>query len=279
MTDDTTDDVPDTTDDTTDAPKWADTWKEDWAGDDEAKTNHIGRYASPTDAFNSGYAANLKIASGDYKKTEVFPDKGTDDEKSTWRTNNGIPESAEKYEFEGYDEGYKGDLESLAQTAFDSNMSPDAAKTAMDWHIDQQQLEMDALTDSDNSANETTEDLLRTEWGDGYRGNMNKIHGLLDTAPEGVKEDILGARLASGVPLGSDPNALKFLINLALIQNPTTTIVPSGGNMIDSINDEILELEGMMGNKTSKYNRGPESEKLQGRYRELIAARDNIQVM
>lgn len=245
-----------------------DAWRATWAGDDEAKTKFIGRYASPTAAYDGLYSANLKIASGDYKKSEPFPDKGTDDEKTAWRTTNGIPEGADKYELPEHEGVSYG---ALAERAFESNMSPGAAKVAAEWHVEQKDKEREELTTSDEEARESSEDALRSEWGNEYRTNINKINGLLDTAPEGVKEDILGARLASGVPLGSDPSALKFLIDIALIKNPTTTIVPDGGNMIDSIQDEIASIESKMG--TKEY---VTSEKMQERYRELVRARDNI---
>lgn len=254
-------------------PQWSETWRQDYAGEDEAKLEKLGRYASPTAAFDALFAANQKISSGEYKRAAVFPEKGTDEEKSAWRTAQGIPEAPDKYDLGEVDENLKA---SVAQRAFESNLSPQVAKTFVDWHTDQLEAEKEALAEADLAANETTEDELRAEWGNEYRTNINKINGLLDTAPEGVRDDILGARLASGKPLGSDSNALKFLIDLALIQNPTTTLVPDGGNMADSIQDEILSLESMMGNKHSEYHKGPKSDKLQTRYRELISARDKV---
>lgn len=257
-----------TTDDTTtdDTPKWDEKWRETWAGDDEAKLKHIGRFASPTAAFDGGYAANLKIASGEYKQAVEFPVKGSDEEKADWRKTNGIPEAADKYDLGEIDDNLKT---AASQRAFEGNLNPGSARTMVDFHNEQLTLADEAQTETDLGFNETTEDELRSEWGNEYRANINKINGLLDTAPEGVKEDILGARLASGKPLGSDVNALKFLIDLALIQNPTTTIVPDGGNMIDSINDEIDAIKAKMG--TKEYTN---SEKMQARYRELIAVRD-----
>lgn len=253
--------------------KWPESWRQDYAGEDADKLEKLGRYASPNAAFDGLFAANQKIVSGEYKRAAEFPEKGTDEEKSAWRTAQGIPEAPDKYDLGEVDENLKA---SVAQRAFESNLPPQVAKTFVDWHTEQLEAEKEALAEADLAANETTEDELRSEWGNEYRTNINKINGLLDTAPEGVRDDILGARLASGKPLGSDSNALKFLIDLALIQNPTTTLVPDGGNMADSIQDEILSLEGMMGNPSSEYRKGTKSEKLQARYRELISARDKV---
>lgn len=240
-------------------------WRTAWAGEDDAKIEHIGRFASVNAALDGGYSAKLKIASGDYKKAEVFPTEGTDDEKASWRSNNSIPESAEKYEF---DESNA----SLAQLAFENNMTPENAKLALGWHESQAEAQQNALEDADAKDIEATEDALRSEWGNEYRTNMNKVHGLLDTAPEGFREQLMDARLKDGTMLGSDPNALKFLAGLALLQNPTTTLVPAGGDLASAISDEIKELEGMMGHKTSEYWKGPKADDNQARYRELVAA-------
>jgi hypothetical protein len=239
-----------------------DSWRAAWAGDDEAKLEHIGRYASVNAALDGGYSAKLKVASGEYKKAEAFPSEGTDDEKAAWRADNNIPEAPDKYELE----------ESLAQVAWENNISPEVAKVAYDWHESQLEAEKSALEDADAKDIEATEDALRSEWGNEYRTNMNKVHGLLDTAPEGFKEQLMDARLKDGTMLGNNPDALKFLAGLALIQNPTTTLVPAGGDLQSSIADEMKELESMMGNKVSEYWKGPKAEDNQARYRELANA-------
>ncbi len=256
-------------------PVWADTWREDYAGEDEGKLEKLSRYATPNAAFDGLIAANQKIVSGDYKKVSAFPGEGTEDEQKSWRSDNGIPESADKYGFETTDEN-KSLIESLTKNAFDNNISPDHTKNFYDWHESQLQAEDDALKETDDTDTQTTEDLLRAEWGNEYRPHMNKIHGLLDTAPEGFKEQILEARLKDGTMLGSNPDALKFLIDLALIKNPTTTLVPAGGDLMSSIEDELKDLESMMGNRSSEYWKGPKAEGNQARYRELATARDSM---
>jgi len=239
-------------------------WRNEWAGDDEAKVEHIGRYASVNAALDGGYAAKLKVSSGEYKKPEAFPGEGSDAEKASWRAENNIPESAEKYEFEGN--------EALAQIAFDNNMTPADAKLALDWHESQGEAQLTALENADQQDLESSEDSLRSEWGTEFRTNMNKVHGFLDTAPEGFKEQLLDARLKDGTMLGNSPDALKFLAGLALQQNPTTTLVPAGGDLQSAISDEIKELESMMGNRASEYWKGTKADDNQARYRELVAA-------
>ena len=256
-----------------------DTWREDFAAGDEAKLQRLSRYASPTAVVDGLIAAQQKISSGEFKQVTPFPAEGTDEAKAEWRANNGIPEAADKYglEYEDADDFDKTALSNLAATALERNMTPDQAKTAADWYFDMQDLQREERLNQDKTEQQASEDSLRAEWGDDYRGNVNRIQGLLDTAPEGVKEKLLGARFDDGTALGNDPDALKFLIDMALQINPATTLVPGAGdNIHGAISDELDTLKGMMGHKNSDYWKGPKAEKLQARYRELMTAQERI---
>ena len=160
----------------------------------------------------------------------------------------------------------------MSKMAFENNISPEVAKSTLDWMAAQDQESTDALAESDKNDTDATEDSLRSEWGSEYRTNMNKIHGLLNSASEGIKDQIMGARLGDGTMLGSNAEALKVLADLALIQNPTTTLVPPGGDLHGALSDELKELQTLMGNKTSEYWKGPKAEANQARVRQLNEA-------
>jgi len=51
-------------------------------------------------------------------------------------------------------------------------------------------------------------------------------------------------------------------------------VPPGTGDIGAAIGDEIANIEKLMGNKASDYWRGPKAEKMQERYRQLVAARD-----
>ena len=255
-----------TTEEATETP---DAWRNEWAGEDEAKLEHIGRYASVHAALDGGYSANLKVASGDYKKAEDFPSGGSEEDQAKWRASNGRPEAADKYGFEVNDDN-KSLIDSLSATAFANQMTDKDAKVMHDWVNTHAQEREDALNELDNADIETTEDALRTEWGTEYRTNLNKINGLMEIAPGDINTQLLNARLEDGTQIKSNPDAMKFLIDLALIKNPTTTLVPAGGDLMSSIEDEIKTIKSKMG--TKEYN---DDEKMQARYRELITARDS----
>lgn len=262
---------------------WSDTWREDYAGEDEAKLAKLSRYASPSAAFDAMIAAQNKISSGEFKSTAPFPADGTEEEQSAWRESNGIPASADKYELSLSDglvigEDDKPIIDDFIEFAHSNNMAPSEVSTAVDWYMKNQEKIMEAREEADLELKTATEDKMRAEWGAEYRAHVNRISGLLDTAPEGVKDVILNARGMSGDPIMSDPGVMQFLVDLALEINPATTLVPGAGDNINgAISDEIKALEAMMGNKNSEYWKGPKANDNQARYRQLVDAQAKMQ--
>lgn len=261
---------------------WPDTWRENYAGEDEGKLEALSRYASPSAAFDGLIATKGMIRSGEYKKVSEFPTEGTDEEKSSWREGNGIPVSADKYDLSFKDglvigENDKPIIDDFLEFAHSGNMSPKDAQSAIEWHYHNEEKIVEAMAESDAKIQSETEDALRAEWGTEYRANVNRINGLLDTAPEGVKDKIWGARFDDGSPLSSDQGALKWLIDMALQINPATTLIHGAGdNIAGAIEDEMKNFEGMMGNKNSEYWKGPKAEGNQKRYLELTKAKEKM---
>ncbi|MGD9381875.1 MAG: hypothetical protein PVI03_05465, partial [Candidatus Thorarchaeota archaeon] len=193
---------------------------------------------------------------------------------------NGIPVTADKYELSIEQEKLESEkevIEDLLAMAYENNLPPKAANTAAEWYLKTKEKEEEARIEQDAEVKSASEDALRAEWGNEYRANVNRIHGLLDMAPEGVKDKILNARFPDGTPFGSDPDSLKFLIDLAVQINPVTTLVPGAGdNIAGAISDELKNLETMMGNKNSEYWKGPKAADNQKRYLELVRAQEKM---
>jgi len=262
--------------------QYPDTWRENYAGEDEGKLNALSRYASPSAAFDGLIAANNKMRSGEYKKVSEFPTEGTDEAKAEWREGNGIPASADKYDLT-FDDGLvvgeddKPIIDDFLEFAHGKNMPANMAKEAIEWHYQNEEKIVEAMAENDAKIQAETEDALRADWGTEYRANLNRINGLLDTAPDGVKDKIWGARFADGSPLSSDQGALKWLIDMALDINPATTLVPGAGdNLKGAIEDEMKNFESMMGNKNSEYWKGPKAEGNQQRYRDLLEGKEKM---
>jgi hypothetical protein len=258
-------------------------WRKEIAGDNAEWNKTLERFASPKAMFESYQALRSKMSSGELKDVKPFPEKGTPEEQNTWRKENGLPDKPEAYyEHLKFDNGLvvgdedKPGVDAFLKAAHGANYTPAQAKAAVGWYFQQKEAEAEARATADKEIAQKTVDHLRAEWGNEYRPNMNGIHALLDTAPAGVKDKVMNGRLADGTPIMSDPDTLRFFTSLYRTINPVTTVVPAGDDatMTKSIDDELGTIRNVMATDRKKYNN---DDKMQKRYRELLAAKERLQ--
>lgn len=251
-------------------------WRKKWSGGDPKIEKRLERYASEKDVATALIAAQNKISSGEL--TSALPENASDEEKSQWRLDNGIPDKPADYEITLSDGLVVGDadkpmVDGFLKYAHDANYKPEQVNQALQWYYDSQDQMAMQQEEMDNSLRQSGEDELRAEWGQDYRKNVQLASNLLDAAPDGLKGRIMGARLADGAPLGNDPAALRWFTSLSREINPVATVVPgSGANAMQAIESEIANLKSMMGDRTSEYWKGPKANANQERYRELVSA-------
>ncbi len=262
--------------DKTQPQSWPEDWRQRIAGDDEKALEQLGRYQSPVDVWTKARALEQKMSSGEYKQDIPFPEKGTDEEKADWLSQRGIPETSDKYELTR--EVEQSELEQLKpflDFAHSNRFTPDQVNTMVDYFYSKYETDRDSLTEGDKIAQTDADDKLRVEWGDDYRGNINRVESLIDTVPalnvegEKVPVALLDARLPDGTKLRSSPEVMQFLLRSALAINPATTVVPTGGDQAGSIVDEIEKIRETMRTDRQKYNK---DERMQKRYTELLTA-------
>lgn len=259
--------------------KWPDTWR-NMISPEEKHAKTLERFASPKAMFESYQALRQRFDSGEVR-TKLAPDAKPED-VAQWRKENGIPETPDKYDMTLSDGLVIGDADKpivgeFTKTAHEANMHPDQVKKTLGWYFKERERQMQERHEADENHRRETEDALRSEWGNEYRGNINTITALLDSAPEGFKENFISARLADGKALFNDPKALRWMIDIAKQINPAATVIPgAGANQASAIDDEIVNIEKLMGNKNSDYWKGPAADKMQARYRDLITARDRL---
>lgn len=257
------------------AAKWAETWRSDLAAGDATAAKRLERFQSPADIWRSYRALEQRISSGELKSAPK--PNATAEEVTAWKAENGIPDAVEKYELKLKD-GYKVDekdkpvIDSILKTALGSNLNNQQASAVVDTYYDFMTQQAEVRHQRDTEITKTTEDELRAEWGQGYRGEMNRIGALMDSAPEGLKDELFSGRLADGTPIGSSPKFLKAMALWARQINPVSTIVPNAsGNMVQAVADEIAAIEKDMRDNRSAYNKDT---KKQERLRELYDYRD-----
>lgn len=262
------------------AGAWPEDWREKYAGEDEKKLKQLARYASPQAALDALFAAQAKIRSGDLKST-LKPD-ATPEELAAWRTENGIPESPDKYELKLADglvvgETDKPIVDEFLKEAHEANMHPEQVNKALSWYLDKQAQAQEAQQEFDASTKDECDNALREEYGTEYRRNLQIANDLLSGAPEGVKDRLLGGRMADGTPIGNDPAVIRWLVGMAREINPVATVVPgSGANAMQAVESELATLREKMGDHNSDYWKGPSAQRNQARYRELISATNKV---
>ena len=268
-------DKPDTTTDTKaePVPDWPADWREKASGGDAKILSRLSRYASPKAIADALIAAQNRISQGDLKPS--LKKDATPEQIAAYRKEIGIPESADKYDVKEFvvEDGDQELLADYLTKSHANNLTNDQVKMGIEAFKDITTKVNDTRQEQDTQFQTETEDTLRGEWGNDYRRNILLVNSLLDGAPSGLKDRILTGRLSDGKPIGSDPDALRWLLGLELERNPVGVIVPSSGaNMAKTVDDEIKTIETMMRENRKSYDR---DEKTQARYRDLLQYRIN----
>lgn len=257
-------------------PSWRDDWRETMAKGDAKVLARLQRYASPEALSDAFISAEKRLTSGDLKP--ILKKDATAEQLAEYRAAHGIPEKADGYDI-GKDaklsEQGKAFLERYLPIAHAANMTPEQVKANLGFIAAMNKGDAEARALRDVEAEEAGEEVLRAEWGGEYKRNLTFIHNLLDgAATPAFKDKLLGARMPDGTAIGSDPEALRFLMGLALIQNPTGTLVPGYNNKpAEGVDEEIAKIENVMKTDRAAYNK---DDKMQSRLRDLYEAREKL---
>ena len=250
---------------------WPADWRENISKGDTKLQQRLGRYQSPQALAEALIAAQNKISSGELKP--VLGKNPTPEQLKEFRDANGIPEEPTKYDLKDV----KTDLltpehvDIILKNAHSANQTPEQVKASITAATSIVQSIKEQQTEKDATDKVTNEDALRSEWGGEFRKNINLIQGLLDgQADEKLKGDFLRARMPDGTMLGNHPSFMRMALQLALINNPTGTVVPGAGGDVDKgLREELGKIQDTMKNSRAAYNK---DDKMQARYRELTDA-------
>jgi hypothetical protein len=254
---------------------WPENWREQVAGEDAKIRERLSRYASPAEVARALIAAQSKISSGELKPG--ISAKSTPEEIAEYRKSAGIPEAPDKYDLDLGGGLVVADadrplINTFLEAAHRTNQTPDQVKAGLRAYYEITEAAEAQRSALDEETRMKAEDSLRTEWGQDFRPNVNRITQLLDGIMDApAKAEFMNSRQADGTPIFNNPGILKAMLRLALIENPSGTVVPGGGGE-KTLNDRIKQIEAMMG--TKKYT---SDEKIQQEYRELIEARERVE--
>lgn len=260
---------------------WPAGWRELYAGGDAKLLKQMERYSSPKAALDSLIALKQKVSKGEI--TKALGDNPTAEEVKDWRAANGVPETYDGYKLELGEGRVVGEhdkplMEKFLQNMHEKNAKPDSVNAAVKAYYEIQDEAIRQCEESDVRSRQEAEDALRVEWGQEYRRSINMVNDMFASAPEGVKDSILTARLADGSALANNADVVRFLVQLAREVNPVATLVPGAqGNVTSAIADEITSIErSLRDDPPGSRDRYFKDQKMQTRYAELLDAQERI---
>lgn len=268
---------------TGDAFSWGDGWRSHIAAgttDSEKELKRLERFEGPDQIYRSWREMENLKATGQLRS--VLPEKATEEEITQWRKDNAIPAKPEDYKItmpEGRDKPPEDDafLKGFLKSAHEQNYTQEQVDGAFNSFYAEVDRQQEAVTESEKKLEAATEDQLRKDWGEDYRTNKAMAEALLARAPEGFRDKFMNGYLEDQTPIKASAESWKWLVQMEREINPAATVVPGQtGDLGKAVAVEIVELKKLMSDTNSKYWKGPEADKLQSRYRQLIAAQENM---
>lgn len=261
------------------APTWSEKWREEYAGTDDKVLKRLQRYTTPKAALDAMIEAQNKISDGSFKKP--LADNATAEQVTEYRKANGIPETPEKY-LDNLPAGLvigdedKPIIAEFTKAFHGVNADPKVVQTAIKTYYDVVDKVEGIKAEANAAAKTEVEDTLRQEWGADYRANTNLINSFIGSMPKDLQEELFQSAKPDGTQIMNNPAMLKWLAQQARELNYTGAVLPNGEASAKSLESEINTLKGLMGDRSSKYWKGPESADLQKRYRELVDLQQKV---
>jgi len=186
----------------------------------------------------------------------------TEDELKEFRTINGIPEKPEGYDLK-FDNGLvigdedKPVIDNFLKQAHEAHMHPDQVKKAVSWYYSELERQAEEQDQRDAQIKSSTEDELRSEFGDKYRHELSLIKNTMaGMFPKDDLENIITGRTTDGIPLGSHKGFLMAMSQLAHQINPMGTLTGvEGADPMKSITERINEIKNVMRTDKNRYKR------------------------
>lgn len=255
---------------------WPENWRDIASGGDKTTLQYLNRYASPANVVKALMATRQKISLHELLRNR--PDDEDQDALSEWRAQAGIPEKPEGY-LDNMPDGLvigeddQPNLNSFLVDMHQADVPPTMVHKAISWYYQAQEKQLAELAQRDNQSRMASEDTLRAEWGPEYRSNIQAANALLQRlGGDELRQRLLSARMGDGVPLGNDPEMLKFLVSIEREINPFGTPAPQDGKTItETIKAEKEALEAEMRDTKARTDGGYWANPAkQQRYRELL---------
>ena len=208
---------------------WTPDWREKIAKGDEKMLKRLSRFASPAALAESYVQVSSKLS----QSRPLLGKDATEEQIKEFREYLGIPEKPDGYDLTGLtiDGNDKRLIESYLARAHGTHQTNEQVRAGINAYQEIAQALTTERHDLDSQIANEANDVLHNEWGGEYRRNINLINSLMDSAPEGLKENFFKGRLMDGTPIGSSAPLLRWLLSMELERNPARVVTPGSGEI------------------------------------------------
>lgn len=254
-------------------------WRDQAARGDAALRKRLERFGSMADVVDSFRNLEKKLSGkvGDLLKP---PPETEGEELAKWRAARGIPAEPAEYE-QALGELVLGDedkplAEAFFEQAHKGNLPAEAVKTVMDWYASTAELMQEQREKFVAEAKAASEEALKEEWGQDYKGNLASITNLLELGGEKVRSVFEGGYTADGVPLLAHVEVARFLRQMAGEVGANEGTQLGGGNTdkMADIDARLGELNTMMRTNSKEWYR---NEALQKEFMQLTERKQQLE--
>jgi hypothetical protein len=207
----------------------------------------LERYASPEAVAEALMHARDKIASGQTR--QLLKADASPEEVAEFRAANDIPASPAEYDTALPDglvigEADKPLVEGFLKTAHEKNWPKGTVKEGLAWYYSEQNRQAEAWHVADDAGKKAVEADLRQEYGAEYPKYVRVANDFMSAAGPEFANSLMQARMPDGTLVGSNPAAVRWLVNTALKLEPLATITPAANST--SLATAQTELAGLI---------------------------------
>lgn len=272
--------------DSTETKPFTDSLPEDWRqqlatqtageeGDSGKILKQLERYSSMDAVVKALMEGKETIRSGQIK-ADTRPEESAGPEAlAAWREERGVPDTPDGYEMKAPEgvilgENDKAIFDGMREHFHNNDMSADQANGLVESWLASNEAMRTAAEQKQQQQLTDAKSALRDTWGSDYKANIGILDNLLGQMPDETRQLFEYGTLADGSPLTSNAAIVSWLVQKEREANPVATSVPTGAGTIQTVNDEIKQLESRMTTK-EWFKDQPAQDRLQ----ELYEARDN----
>lgn len=231
----------------------------------------LERMASPVNLYEGYEQFRTKLSKGEMRLVQPYPEKGTDEQKSEWRQQNGVPADG-KYELKLDDgivvgEDHKPVIDAYLKHAFEQNIPTAEANKSVNWFMKETVAREQRAREEFETQKRDTAALLGAEWGSDYKGNLNRISGVLDaTIPSGEEGDALRGLINNAI--STNPLFARHYAQIAVQLNPHGSFLPGGTGANEAgLVDQLKAIDKTMATNRGAYDKDKD---MQNRYGQLL---------